>query len=57
LKEVLGAMEKAVLEGQFDMVELDCPDMPFENREDFSIHYFAPPKGIPPIRVFHRTSP
>lgn len=38
----------------YDPVTLDCPDLPWENREDLAEHVFAQPAGAYPMLVYKR---
>lgn len=58
LKDGIDAVFQAVAaSGKYDLIELECPDTQFENREDIAIHQFGPPKDVPQVRIFHRARP
>ncbi len=38
----------------YEPIALDCPDLPWENREDLASHVFAQPTGADPVMIFKR---
>ncbi|MDZ4859192.1 MAG: glycosyltransferase family 39 protein [Candidatus Hydrogenedentes bacterium] len=52
--ELYKFMQTIITTDRFEMIPLDAPDLPYENREDVREHYFVTPEGTPPVRLFHR---
>lgn len=47
-------IERSFSPDDFEAIELDAPDTPFENREDPGEHLFRSPAGVPPVTIFRR---
>lgn len=47
-------MQELMRTTRFDRIQLSCPDLTYENREDFLDHHFVTPASVPPVMVYRR---
>lgn len=49
-------LARFIRSGGYQRIELDCPDIPFENREEPSLHNFRTVTDAPKVVIFRRVS-
>jgi hypothetical protein len=45
------------VQSRYDRIELDAPDVQWQNREDPGSHHFRTAAGAAPVVIYHLRSP